>query len=191
MAWSQDFQLLNTHSYRHICRQSLYLKTFQKHLKALSSLCNVSCIKRWLRGLNRNHFTSQALASRSYLGLHCHGNFMLSNDFEEKLDETSFYPHKLTHAIKKIQSDPNLHAANYMGLQRPPSSSDQLICPDFGPWHQPRHHLTVTGVLWIFSAFQRRSTVPSCGITQNPKALLIREWERQTQLWALLGLHLK
>lgn len=58
---------------------------------------------------------------------------MLSNDFEEKLDETSFYPHKLTHAIKKIQSDPNLHAANYMGLQRPPSSSDQLICPDFGP----------------------------------------------------------
>lgn len=175
MAWSQDFQLLNTHSYRHICRKSLYLKTFQKHLKALSFLCNVSCIKRWLQGLNRNHFTSQALASRSYLGLHCHGNFMLSNDFEEKLDETSFYPHKLTHAIKKIQSDPNLHAANYIGLQRPPSSSDQLICPDFWAMTPAQAPPDCPGVLWIFSFFQRRSTVPSCGITQNPKALLIRE----------------
>lgn len=49
-----------------------------------------------------------------YLGLLYYGNFILSNDFKEKLDETQFYAtmYDFGTSNQKMQSDPNFHTAH-------------------------------------------------------------------------------
>lgn len=70
-----------------------------------------------------------------YLGLLYYGNFILSNDFKEKLDETQFYAtmYDFGTSNQKMQSDPNFHTAHQKEFQKILSSPDQLLCLDFVP----------------------------------------------------------
>lgn len=49
-----------------------------------------------------------------YLGLLYYGNFILPNDFKEKLDEMQFYAtmYDFGTSNQKMQSDPNFHTAH-------------------------------------------------------------------------------
>lgn len=154
MVWSQDFQLLNPHSYRHICRK-IVSETFKKLSKALSSLCNVFCIKRLVPDLNRTHFTSQAFALISYLGLHCPGNFILSNDFKEKLGVTSFYP-TICCFDTCNQKNTVWSKSPHSQLHRAPKAFNiftSVYLSRFCTMTQPRHYLTAPGVQWMFFGY--------------------------------------
>lgn len=175
MVWSQDFQLPNPHSYRHISRKTVS-ETFQKCLKALSFLWNVSRIKRLVQDLNRTHCTSQVFgsifASMSYLGLHCPGNFISLNDFKETLGVPSFYPtirgfdtcsQKYTVWSKSpqpvTQGSKGLHHLHM-------SLFVQILGHDTAQAPPECHGSTVD-----IPSFQRGSI---CGIHHNPKALLVQ-----------------